>query len=56
MQPPASHTPRCRQAGARTRPRPPIISIAGKVPRPKASMTRKPESGAAVLAAWAAKA
>ena len=43
MKLPASHTPRCRHTGASTRPTPPIVSIAGKVPNPKASMTRTPE-------------
>ena len=33
-----------------------IINIAGKVPNPNDSMTRKPGTAPAVLAAWTAKA
>src|ERR1700756_5809345 len=56
MQLPASQTPRCRQVGARARPTPPIISMAGKGPNPNDAMVRKPGSAPAVLAAWATKA
>jgi type III restriction enzyme len=56
MQLPASHTPRWRHAGARTRPTPPIISIAGKVPSPNDAMVRKPGRAWLVLTASAAKA
>ena len=47
MQLPASHTPRCRHAGARTRPTPPIINMAGKVPSPNDAMVRNPGSALA---------
>src|SRR5918994_1077839 len=56
IKPPASLTPRRRQAGPSIRPTPPIINIAGKVPSPNDAMTRNPGSAPAVLAAWAAKA
>ena len=52
MKPPASRTPRCRQPGA-SRPTPPMVSMAGNVPRPKAAMVRQPDSASKVLAAWA---
>src|SRR5271163_3376897 len=53
---PASQTPRRRHSRLRRWPTPPIISIAGKVPRPNAAIVRTPGSAPAVLAAWAAKA
>src|SRR6202043_1003038 len=56
MQLPANHTPRCRHAGARTWPTPPIINMAGKVPNPNDAMVRKPGSAPAVLVASATKA
>src|ERR1700678_2638448 len=40
----ASRTPRCRHLGATSRPRPPIASMAGKVPRPNTAIVRQPDN------------